>query len=220
MPEPPSFHAEMRQLLRERTLDTARTLVCAEGWGAVNMSRVAKEVGISRPVLYKEIGTRRSLAEALIEREADEFLRGVVNCLAAQPSDPVAGLVDAAEFTLHSGTDNALLKAILSGERGDGLLPLLATEPEPVLARAIEVLYAAVRAQYGLPALDEPRLRSAVEVVVRIVLSHLFQPLGTVDHATEQIRQIAASLLDPNPAATGDHNAHPRPQRPHPDKPP
>ena len=80
----PNFQAEMRAVLRNRSLDAARNTVCTEGWDAVSMSRIAKEVGISRPVLYKEIGTKKELAVALVEREVDFFLTGVVDGLGEQ----------------------------------------------------------------------------------------------------------------------------------------
>ncbi|TSE00165.1 TetR/AcrR family transcriptional regulator [Skermania sp. ID1734] len=187
----------MRRLLRERVLDVARELVAAEGWSAVNMSRVAKDVGVSRPVLYKEIGNRQALGEALLERETDLFLAGVAKCLAAQPDDVVAGLADAVEYTLRESANNTLIKAILTGEGGTdpGLLPLLAVEPEPVLHRAISALSAAVRAQYDVADLDDEDLASAMEVVVRLALSHMMQPLGPIDHAVEQIRKIGGALL-------------------------
>ncbi|MFD6453157.1 TetR/AcrR family transcriptional regulator, partial [Nocardia sp. NPDC060220] len=101
MAEPPNFQAEMRQLLRDRMIDAARTMVVSEGWGAVNMSRVAKEVGISRPVLYKEIGTKQALADALIERETGIYLTGIAETLARHPADPLAGMTAAAEYTLR-----------------------------------------------------------------------------------------------------------------------
>lgn len=197
MSEAPNFQAEMRRLLRDRALDAARDLVCSDGWGAVNMSRVADAVGVSRPVLYKEFGAKRGLAEALVEREAGEFLAEVVACLAVHPADPAAGMADAAEHTLRTGADNALIKAILAGGRGTdaGLLPLLATDPEPVLARAIEAIRAAIRAQYRDLDLGEPDLVSAIEVIVRLTLSHLLQPYGTVEHAAAQIRRVAYEFL-------------------------
>jgi AcrR family transcriptional regulator len=194
----PNFHSEMRQLLRTRIIDTARELVCTEGWGAVNMSRVAKEVGVSRPVLYKEIGTRQELADVVIAHELETFFVGITAALAEHPGDLVAGLTHAADYTLRTGADNTLLKAVLSGRStaDTSLLPALTTEPEPVLGRALVAVTAAVRAQYG-PAPDE--LDTVIEAVVRLSLSHLFQPTGPIDRAVHQIHLVldaAAGRLD------------------------
>ncbi|PPJ24955.1 TetR/AcrR family transcriptional regulator [Nocardia nova] len=197
MAEASSFHSETRRLLRDRALETARDIVCTEGWGAVSMSRVAREVGISRPVLYKELGSRESLAEALIEREVDQFMAGIIDGLAPHTADPVAGLTAATEFALHTAAENSLIKAILTGRQaGDtALLPAVMTEPEPVLVRVLDTLTDAVRAQYGLPAVEDATLKSMVEVVIRMNLSHIFQPLGTVERAIEQVAAVIAGIF-------------------------
>ncbi len=193
----PNFQSEMRLLLRERALDAAREVVCTEGWGAVNMSRIAKDVGISRPVLYKEIGTRQALADALIERELGAFLRGIVDTLAEHPDEPITGMTRAAEYTLRTGADNTLLKAVLSGRHsGDTtLLPALVTEPEPVLGRALTALIAAMRERYDLPALSDDDLTTLVEILVRLTLSHLFQPIGPIEHAVDQVALVITRVF-------------------------
>ncbi|MBJ8348137.1 TetR family transcriptional regulator [Antrihabitans sp. YC2-6] len=198
MSESVSFQAEMRQLLRERALDAARELTVAEAWSAVNMSRVAADIGVSRPVLYKEFAGKHALAAALVERETDQFLDGIVGCLNANPDDLVGGLAAAAEYTLRTGADNTLIKVILAGEHGPdtGLLPLLATDPAPVLGRAVGALVGAVRTRYPDSSFGELTLESAIEAFVRITLSHLMQPLGPIENATAQIRQVVAGLFD------------------------
>ncbi|MEU8896103.1 TetR family transcriptional regulator [Nocardia sp. NPDC048505] len=196
MAQAPNFQTEMRQLLRERALDAAREVVCTEGWGAVNMSRLAKDVGISRPVLYKEIGTRQELADALIERELTTFIAGIIATLSEHPDDPGAGMTRAAEYTLRTGADNVLLKAVLSGRHtGDTtLLPALMTEPEPVLGRAIAALVPAMRASYDLPDLSDANLATLAEILVRFTLSHLFQPVGPLDRAVAQIELVVTRV--------------------------
>lgn len=187
----------MRQLLRDRMIDAARTMVVTEGWGAVNMSRVAKEVGISRPVLYKEIGTKQALADALIERETGIYLTGIAETLAEHPADPLAGMTAAAEYTLRTAGDNTLIKAVLSA-RQDGdtaLLPALVSDPEPVLGRAVVALTATVREQYEFAAMTDDELISIVEIMVRLTLSHLFQPTGSADRAVAQIGAVLSGVM-------------------------
>ncbi|WP_309139060.1 TetR family transcriptional regulator [Nocardia cyriacigeorgica] len=199
MAEAPNFHTEMRQVLRARVIDTARNLVCTEGWGAVNMSRVAKEVGVSRPVLYKEIGTKQDLADVVIANELDTFLTGIADTIATQADDVIDGLTAAVEYTLRTGADNALLKAVLAGRSSadTSLLPVLMTEPEPVLGRAIPALTAVVRNQYGLHDIADDDLDTMVEAVVRLALSHLFQPTGPIDRAVTQIGLVITSIFAP-----------------------
>ena len=186
----------MRQVLRERSLDTARNLVCTEGWDAVSMSRIAKDVGISRPVLYKEIGTKKALATALVEREVDFFLTGVVDGLAANPDDPAAGLRAATEFAIRFGEENPLLEAVFQRRHGDdGLLQTFVADTDPVLKRAIDAVAAAMRAQYGLDDVDDAVLDPVVEIVVRLTLSHIFQPLGPTDRAVGQVGMVVDRVV-------------------------
>lgn len=195
--ESPNFQAEMRQLLRDRMLDAARTMVVTEGWGAVNMSRVAKEVGISRPVLYKEIGTKQALADALIERELGIYLAGIAETLAEYPADMIAGMTAAADYALRNAGNNTLIKAVLSARsEGDtALLPALMSDPEPVLGRAVAALTGTVRELHLLAELSDEELTSVVEIMVRLTLSHLFQPTGSVDRAVAQIGRVLSGVL-------------------------
>ncbi|MFD4354567.1 TetR family transcriptional regulator [Nocardia sp. NPDC058518] len=197
MAEPPNFQAEMRQLLRDRMIDAARTMVVTEGWGAVNMSRVAKEVGISRPVLYKEIGTKQALADALIERETGIYLAGIAETLAEHPGDPRAGMTAAAEYTLRTAGDNTLIKAVLSARQDadTALLPALVSDPEPILGRAVAALTATARERYEFADLTDDELTSIVEIMVRLTLSHLFQPTGSVDRAVAQIGAVMSGVM-------------------------
>jgi AcrR family transcriptional regulator len=196
MPDAPNFQAEVRQLLRDRVLDAAYGLICAEGWGAVNMSRIAATVGVSRQVLYKEVGAKQALGEALVARETGRFMTGVMSAIRAHPEDVAAGLAAGAAFTLRAGAEDALAKATLTRARDaePGLIPLLTVGSKPVLAGAIDAMVAVVREVYDLAETNQ--LNSIVEVDVRLTLSHLLQPMGTVDDAAQQIHLTLRALFD------------------------
>src|SRR5487761_1557672 len=127
MPESRGFYTQMRAVLRERLLDAAAAQICYGGWSAVTMARVADQVGVSRQSVYKEIGSKTALGEAVITRETGRVLAGVIGQLREHGTDAAAGVPAAA--------GNPLIKAILVGAAGgDELLPLLAGRPDPVLA--------------------------------------------------------------------------------------
>ena len=54
---------------RDQILDVVARLVAADGFGAVSIQAVAKEAGISRPIVYEHFGDLDGLLEALVKRE-------------------------------------------------------------------------------------------------------------------------------------------------------
>lgn len=198
MSEAPDFQAEVRQLLRARVLDAAYALVCADGWQAVNMSRVAATVGISRQVLYKEIGAKQALGQALVQRETDRFITGVISAMHGHPDDVAAGLAAGAAFTLRAGADDPLVKASLTRARDTevGLTPLLTAGPTPIWRGAMDMIAAAARDFYDLPDPIDRLLDAVVEVDVRLTFSHMLQPMSTIEDAARQIYTTVRALLD------------------------
>jgi AcrR family transcriptional regulator len=55
-------------LRRDRIAVAARDLAEAEGWGAVTMRRLAKELGVTQPVLYSAFDGRQALVDAVALR--------------------------------------------------------------------------------------------------------------------------------------------------------
>jgi AcrR family transcriptional regulator len=193
------FYTQMRGVLRERMLDATAAMICGDGWPAVTMARVADEVGISRQSVYKEIGGKTALGEAVVARETDRVLAGVIGRLRAHGADATAGIPDAAGYVLRTGADDPLIKAILVGAHGgdSDLLPLLAIRPEPVLGRAIAAVRAEARTLYAGLGLPQQTIDQVSEIVVRLTLSHLMQPTGPIDQAVAQIRTLIEAALAP-----------------------
>src|ERR1700726_1370971 len=106
MTESRGFYTQMRDVLRERLLDAAAALICADGWNAVTMARVADAVGVSRQSVYKEIGSKTALGEAVVTRETDRVLAGVIGQLRAHGADAASGIPAAAEYVLRTGARN------------------------------------------------------------------------------------------------------------------
>ena len=196
MAESRGFYTRMHKLLRERMLDVTAEMICAEGWQAVTMTRVADQVGVSRQSVYKEIGSKTALGEAVVARETDRVLASVIDRLRAHGADATAGIPDAAGYVLRTSVDNPLIKAILLGAPGgdSDLLPLLAIRPEPVLGRAIAVVRTEARALYR-DLLPVTAIDLASEIVVRLTLSHLMQPTGPIDEPIAQSRLLVAAAL-------------------------
>lgn len=181
--------------MRERVIDAAVVLTSDVGWSAVTMARLAEVVGVSRQTVYNEIGSKPRLAEAMILRELDRFLGIVTVAFDEHPTDLVAAIRAASELVLTDAQDNRLLHAVVSATHGADteLLPLLTTHAESLLTAAKAVVSARV-APYDL-RLSAEQLDAAIDMVVRVVLSHVMQPSDTPAATADAIAWIAARVL-------------------------
>jgi len=73
---------------REQLLDATKAIVVLRGFHAVSIEAVAREGGITRPVVYGHFHDLPRLLEALIQREAERALRQLAAVL---PADFAAG---------------------------------------------------------------------------------------------------------------------------------
>lgn len=181
--------------MRERIVDAAVAMTTESGWSGVTMAAIADRVGVSRQTVYNEVGTKPGLAEAMILHELDRFLGVVTRAFDQHPDDLVVAIRAASAGVLELAQDNKLLHAVVSATHGADteLLPLLTTHAESLLAAAKAVVGQRL-APYDVE-LDARRLEAAIDVVVRVVLSHVMQPSGTPDDTADDIAWIAARVL-------------------------
>ena len=192
----PSFRDSVRSLLRDRLLDAAATITASQGWGAVTMAKLAEEVGVSRQTVYNELGSKPQIAEELVMRELERFLLVVRSRMAAE-SELVDALRSACEGALETAAANPLLKAVLDSAHtgGSDLLPLLTTEASGLIEAAAGVVIESLAEQGFDTGLDDRELRCAVDAVVRLVLSHVMQPVKPPVEAAADIAWIAGHVL-------------------------
>ena len=171
-------------------MNAAYTIMIEQGWAAVRMTAVAAAVGVSRQTLYKEFGSKQEIGEALVIREAEQFIAGVT--LHLQRHEELSGAIEAAiRFTFEHGAANPLLLAILAGshEDGDSLLPLVTTDAQPLIAMAGQVLseYIARRA----PGLETEDVVATADALARLTVSHLLQPLDDPELTVRRLTRLA-----------------------------
>jgi AcrR family transcriptional regulator len=185
--------------IRERLVAQAVDFTVTHGWSSLTMAKLADRVGVSRQTVYNELGNKPALAEAMVLRELESFLKGVDEAFAAHPDDLVVAIGSAAESALTRAADNPLLHAVLTSYQGaeSDLLPLLTTHSEMVLGAAGQMIRAHVSA-YDV-SLAPDRLERLVDTVVRLVLSHVMQPGGQPKQIAEDIAWIAGRVLDQRP---------------------
>ena len=180
---------------RDRLLSAAARFTAEHGWGALTMAKLADLIGVSRQTVYNEIGGKPQLAEAMVLRELELFLDLVDSAFQDNPDDLVKAIETAAFRVLDLARTDPLLHAILSSSQGASseLLPLLTTNSEPLLGAAGEMIRAHVET-YDVQ-LEEHRIDALIDMVVRLVLSHVMQPAAQPGQTAETIAWIAERVL-------------------------
>jgi AcrR family transcriptional regulator len=72
---------------REQLLDAALKVIDERGYGGVSMEAIAREAGVTKPVVYDLFGNRGELLMALLEREEE---RALAQLAEAMPGEPAA----------------------------------------------------------------------------------------------------------------------------------
>jgi AcrR family transcriptional regulator len=180
---------------RDRLLVAAARFTADNGWGALTMGKLADLVGVSRQTVYNELGGKPQLAEAMVMRELDLFLGRVDSAFVDHPDDLVAAIEAAAYRVLDLARTDPLLHAILSSSQGadSELLPLLTTNSEGLLEAAGQMIRSHV-SHYDIQ-LEAQRLEVLIDMVVRLVLSHVMQPTGKPAETAATVAWIAQRVL-------------------------
>jgi AcrR family transcriptional regulator len=190
----PSFADATRELLRQRLLDAAEELLVDVDWAAITMAAVARGAGVSRQTLYNEFGSRQEFAQAFVLREADRFLGAAERAIADRADDPQAALTAAFGGFLQAAADNALVRAIVAGDPGSGLLALVTTRGALLVGVAGARLAACFAATW--PQLTEKQACSAAENTVRLAISHALLPTAPADIAGASVAALLAPALE------------------------
>ena len=179
----------------ERVVAAAAELTAEVGWSGVTMARIAERVGVSRQTVYNEVGSKPRLAEEMVLVELTTFLALVDAAFDDHPEALVDAIRAAAFGVLDLARTNALLQAIVTASYGaeTELLPLLTSRNEALVLLASEAL--GRRVGVFPVGVDDRQLGAAVDMVVRLVLSHVVHPVGTPDDTADQIAWIAGRTL-------------------------
>ncbi len=189
------IRAQARQRLRDAMLDAARELALgAGGWAGVRMGAVAHAVGVSRQRLHAEFGTKDALGQALVLRETERFLTGVVGMLHACDGRLEAGLDATVTFTLLASADDPLLQSVLEndgGEEGDCCpCSRLADSRSCTATLVLSTWVCSVD-----PGLDPPLVAEVAASVVRLVISHAVLPQEPPAVVGERLARLAIRML-------------------------
>ena len=183
--------------MHERVVAAAADLTLEVGWAGVTMGKLADRVGVSRQTVYNEVGSKPKLAEEMVLAELAKFLAVVDAAFDRYPDDLVEAIRAAARGVLELAGSNALLQAVVSASYGaeTELLPLLTTHSDALALTANDAVRRRVL-HYRL-ALDDRLLDAAIDMVVRLVLSHVVHPTGTPADTADDIAWISGRTLRP-----------------------
>ena len=181
----------------ERVVAAAAELTLEVGWAGVTMGRLAERVGVSRQTVYNEVGSKPRLAEEMVLAELAKFLAVVDRAFDEQPDDLVEAIRSASRGVLELARTNALLQAVVSVSYGaeTELLPLLTTRNDALVLTASDAVRGRVSA-YPI-AIDDRHLEAAIDMVVRLVLSHVVHPVAEPVDTADDIAWIASRALQP-----------------------
>jgi AcrR family transcriptional regulator len=183
------FTDRVRRNLRDELLAAAADLLVAHGFRGLRMADVAARVGVSRQTVYNEFGDKNGLAQALVLHETNRLLTGIDAALEAH-GEPLPAVTAAVAYVLSEGA-NPLVKAALTGDGAEQMLPLLTTRGDAVLVVARDRVADHLFGRGW--ATDQADL--AAETAVRLCLSHLMLPLDPVDSAAAKVATAVVALL-------------------------
>ena len=183
-----------RELLRNTLLDAAGQQLSSREWSELTMSEIARTAGVSRQTLYNEFGSRAEFAQALVLREAARFIDAVQSTVAANVEDPRAALRETFELFLTVASENALVKAIVSGEGAGELIALFTTRGETLVGMASARLTDVLRA--GWPAVAAVDAELLGETLVRLAISYAALPKGSAAQTADVIGELLGPYVE------------------------
>ncbi|MDQ3742383.1 MAG: TetR/AcrR family transcriptional regulator [Actinomycetota bacterium] len=94
MPEPAYTRLTVDER-RRQLLERATALFATHGYDELSMAKLAREAGISKPLLYHYFPSKRDLFEAVLSQAAEEHLRRIATDDALPPVAQLTAAVDA-----------------------------------------------------------------------------------------------------------------------------
>lgn len=176
-----------RDLLRDSVMTAVDELIRRNGWAATSVAAVAAAAGVSRQTIYKEFGSRRSLADAYIVNRLDELMDAVDKIMADAP-DSETGLRDS--FNLFFDMiDEPLIQIVLTGDMAE-LVELVRETNARATSRLSNVLKALC------PAMTDDDAFMFGDSMARIAISHAVVPAVERNDAINRLIHLAMFVIN------------------------
>jgi AcrR family transcriptional regulator len=178
---------------REQILDEAARIVLEEGLTAVSMERLAREVGISKGLVYNYFSDREVLLAALLHREQAELRdRGMATALQAGSYSEL--IRQTTRLYLEQTRDRGALIAALLAD--PSVARLMEEESRADRDRTFRYFVRATRREYGL---DLPLAIASVDMLMAVTDQGgklVAQGQLDVEDATEMCVELITGGLD------------------------
>mgnify|MGYP002653291441 CR=1 FL=1 len=174
--------------LRARILDATAGLTIGGGWAAVSMGKIASAVGVSRQTVYKEFGSRQSIAEAYVMRRLDAALDEVEANMRDNPD--LESALQASISTFFELVDAPLVQTVLAGGVSSPDLIQLIEITNRHATERLAALFKEIRP--GIPDGDAVVFG---DTIARVCAAHAFAPTLERDEATRRVVRLMVVLL-------------------------
>ena len=193
----PGEESQARRIARQKRtelLDAAVAELLETGWRGLQMQAVATRVGVSRQTVYNTFGSRDGLAGAMVEHLTDSFLDGFEEAFAGAAGGSVAAGVEAGvRYALSRASGDPALRAMLGLDADQPFLELLTSGSAPIVTRTRERIPAWLSGRH--PELDPARLTQVAELLARLTLSEIVQPVQDADAAAAAVTEMVTGYL-------------------------
>ena len=186
----------------EAVLDAAARRLASHGIAGTTVDDVAEAAGVSRATVYRYVGAKDEIVQAVIGREAENVLAQVAAAIVASTS-PREAIDEAVSTALTAIAEHPVLARLTSSDLRD-TLPFATSDSRPLVDRCVSTLSNAMRAAPEL-IVDDRMVENAIEEATRFVLVHLTTPRRDGSRlSARDAGARAAMLIAPIISSTGD----------------
>jgi AcrR family transcriptional regulator len=185
---------------RTQLLDAALQIIVRDGYDNLSIDAIAKEAGVTRPVVYSAYDGLGQLLSALLDRQQARALLQLFSVIPDEPdlSDPDTFMVETIERLMHQVMADPLTwRPILDTQRGMPEVVRARVESDKTLLRKrVAELVAEGLAQRGGPVLD-PEVTAHLLVAVAEHFGRLLlddDPPFEPDRLVKAIRTLLVAL--------------------------
>ncbi|MEA2412337.1 MAG: hypothetical protein QOC77_2898 [Thermoleophilaceae bacterium] len=180
---------------REQILDVTEGIVEVDGFHAVSIDRVAREAGITRPVVYTHFGDLHGLLTALVDRGNRRTLEALAQIVPTPGGDPEQVLIDSLRRFLETVRDDPATwqLALLPPESAPALLAERIGRDRANVVRALAAVVEPWLGGSADPVLVARSLVAMAEESARMVLEDPEQATveRILEHARWAVRLVA-----------------------------